>query len=260
LTDARTIAETLFHAKQTRVPIPPLTETIPGLSVDGAYEIQGHLVDLLKGEDGKVVGYKLGITSKGMQDMLGIDEPDYAAVVSSMVWKDGVTVDLDQYIQPKVEGEIALMIDKPIQGPGVTAAQVADSLSGAIAAIEMVDSRVEDWRIKLPDTVADLASSAAAVLSSRVVPVDFDLRLCGMVITRNGKTVATGAGAAALGDPVAAVAWLSNTLAPYGVVLEPGQFIMTGALHAAFEPAPGDHIKAEFDRLGTVSMSFKGGE
>lgn len=259
MTDSRAIAEALFQARQTRIPIPPLTETNPGITVADAYEIQGHLVELLKGDDGRLVGYKLGLTSKGMQDMLGIDEPDYGPVVSNMVWEDGVTVDLGQFIQPKVEGEIALMIDKPIKGPGVTAAQVADSLSGAIAAIEMVDSRIEDWRIKLPDTVADLASSAAAVLSSRVIPIDFDLRLTGMVITRNGETVATGAGAAALGDPVAAVAWLANTLAPYGVVLEPGQFIMTGALHAAFEPAPGDHIRAEFDRLGTVSMSFAGG-
>lgn len=259
MTDARAVAEALLQAKQTRVPIAPLTEANPGLTVADAYEIQGHLVDLLKGDEGKIVGYKLGLTSKGMQDMLGIDEPDYGPVVSNMVWDDGVTVDLAQFIQPKVEGEIALMIDKPIQGPGVTAAQVADALSGAIAAIEMVDSRIEDWRIKLPDTVADLASSAASVLSSRVVPVDFDLRLTGMIITRNGETVATGAGAAALGDPVSAVAWLANTLAPYEVVLEPGQFIMTGALHAAFAPVAGDVVRAEFDRLGTVSMNFAGG-
>ena len=133
------------------------------------------------------------------------------------------------------------------------------SVSGAIAAIEMVDSRIEDWKIKLPDTIADLASSAAAVLSSRVMPVDFDPKLCGMVISRNGETVATGAGAAALGDPVAAVAWLANKLAPFDITLEPGHFIMTGALHAAFDVQPGDLIEAEFDRLGPVSMRFVDG-
>ncbi|MEA1902851.1 MAG: fumarylacetoacetate hydrolase family protein, partial [Actinomycetota bacterium] len=260
MTDARATAEALYRARETRVPVPPLTEADPSLTAEGAYEIQGHFVELLKGEEGRIVGYKLGLTSKSMQEMLGIGEPDYGPVVSSMAFDDGVTVDLDRYIQPKVEGEIALMIDKPVQGPGVTAAQVADSLSGAVAAIEMVDSRIADWKIKLPDTIADLASSAAAVLSSRVVPVDFDLRLCGMVITKNGETMGTGAGAAALGDPVAAVAWLANTLAPFGVVLEPGHFIMTGALHAAFEVEPGDHVQADFDHLGSVSMSFVGGE
>jgi 2-keto-4-pentenoate hydratase len=258
--DARATAEALYQARETRVPIPPLTEEEPTLTAADAYEIQGHLVDLLKGDNGRVVGYKLGLTSKGMQELLGIGEPDYGPVVSSMVFDDGVVVDLDDYIQPKVEAEIALMLDKPVQGPGVTAAQVSDALSGAVAAIEMVDSRIADWKIKLPDTIADLASSAAAVLSSRVVPVDFDPRLCGMVISRNGETVATGAGAAALGDPVGAVAWLANTLAPFGVVIEPGHFVMTGALHAAFEVEAGDYVQADFDHLGSVSMSFKGAQ
>ena len=259
MTNPESAAQALYQAKKTRVPIAPLTETDPSLTALDAYEIQGHLVQLLMGEEDKIVGYKLGLTSKPMREMMGVDEPDYGPVLSSMVFDDGVTVDMDDYIQPKVEAEIALMLAKPLQGPGVTAAQVSDSLSGAIAAIEMVDSRIENWKIKLPDTIADLASSAAAVLSSRVVPVDFDARLCGMVITRNGETVATGAGAAALGDPVGAVAWLANTLAPFGVVLEPGHFIMTGSLHAAFEVEPGDYVQADFDRLGSVSMTFKGG-
>lgn len=259
MTDPKTAAEALYRARQTRVPITALTETDPSLTALNAYEIQGHLVDLLMGEEDQIVGYKLGLTSKPMQELLGVDEPDYGPVLSSMVFDDGVTVDLDEYIQPKVEAEIALMLAESLQGPGVTAAQVSDSLSGAVAAIEMVDSRIENWKIKLPDTIADLASSAAAVLSSRVVPVDFDVRLCGMVISRNGETVATGAGAAALGDPLVAVAWLANTLAPFGVVLEPGHFVMTGALHAAFEVEPGDYIQAHFDRLGGVSMTFKGG-
>ena len=259
LTDPKAAAEALYRAKQTQVPIAPLTEADPSLTASNGYEIQGHLVDLLMGEEDQIVGYKLGLTSKPMQELLGISEPDYGPVLSSMVFDDGVTIDLDDHIQPKVEAEIALMIARPLQGPGITAAQVSAALSGAVAAIEMVDSRIEDWKIKLPDTIADLASSAAAVLSSRIVPVDFDARLCGMVITRNGETIATGAGAAALGDPVGAVAWLANTLAPFNVTLEPGHFVMTGALHAAFEVEPGDFIQADFDRLGRVSMTFKGG-
>jgi 2-keto-4-pentenoate hydratase len=258
MTDASDAAQILYQAKLNRAPIEPLTSSNPGLGVEEAYEIQSKLVELLLGEGGRKVGYKLGLTSKPMQEMLGVEEPDYGPVLSSMVYDDGVELDLANYIQPKVEAEIALMLSKPIRGPGVTAAQAADSISGAIAAIEMVDSRIADWKIKLPDTISDLASSAAAVLSSRLVPIDFDLRLCGMAISLNGGTVATGAGAAALGDPVGAVAWLANTLAPYDITLEPGQFVMTGALHAAFTVTPGDRVQADFDRLGRVGMSFRG--
>lgn len=259
MSNAPEIARSLFEAKQTGVPIAPLTESNPDLSPDDAYAIQGELVKLLMGDNDRIVGYKLGLTSKPMQDLLGVNEPDYGPVIASMVFNDGVEVDLNNYIQPKVEAEIALMIDKPLTGPGVTAADAAQAVSGAVAAIEMVDSRIVDWRIKLVDTISDLASSAAAVLSSRVVPIDFDPRLVGMVISKNGQTMATGAGAAALGNPVGAVAWLANKLAPFGVTIEPGHFIMTGSLHAAFEVAPGDYIHADFDRLGSVSMKFSGG-
>lgn len=259
MVQAAETARALYDARRTRVPIAPLTETHPDMTATEAYAVQNHLVDLLLADGGEIVGYKLGLTSKPMQDMLGVHEPDYGPVLSSMVFEDGVTVDLGAYIQPKVEAEIALVLDAPLQGPGVTAADAASAIGSAVAAIEMVDSRIADWKITLADTIADLASSAASVLGSRRVPLDFDPRLCGMVITRNGETEATGAGAAALGDPVFAVAWLANTLAPFGVTLQPGQFIMTGSLHGAFDVAPGDVVTAEFDRLGSVTMHFKGG-
>jgi 2-keto-4-pentenoate hydratase len=253
------VARALYDARRITTPIPPLTTTDPTLTVDDAYAIQRELVDLHLADGGSIVGWKLGLTSKPMQQMLGVDEPDYGPVLSSMVFDDGVTVDLDDFIQPKVEAEILLVLGQPLRGPGVTTADAAAAVSGAVAAIEMVDSRIENWKIRLVDTVADLASSAATVKGSRIVPIESDVRLTGMVITKNGATVATGAGAAALGDPIFAVAWLANTLAPYGVTLEPGQFIMTGSLHAAFDVEPGDVVVAEFDRLGTVTMRFKGG-
>lgn len=252
------IARSLFEAKRSRTPIAPLSETHPGLDADDAYQIQGELVRLLMEDDDRIVGYKLGLTSKPMRDLLGVNEPDYGPVIASMVFDDGVEVDLDHYIQPKVEAEMVLIIDKPLAGPGVTAADAAQAVSGAVAAIEMVDSRIVDWRIKLVDTISDLASSAAAVLGSRVVPIDFDPRLTGMVITKNGETAATGAGAAALGDPIGAVAWLANKLTPFDVTLEPGHFVMTGSLHAAFDVAPGDYVVADFDRLGAVGVKFSG--
>lgn len=246
----------LYEARQSRVPIPPLTTSHPELTADDAYDIQQAFVDLLLHDGGDIVGYKLGLTSKGMQDLLGIDQPDYAPVLSSFVYEPGTQFDVADYIQPKVEAEIALTLDKPLRGPGVTIDDVRGAVGGAMAAIEMVDSRIEDWKIKFVDTVSDLASTGAIVTSGNPVPLDYDIRLTGMVITKNGETMATGAGAAALGNPLYTVAWLANTLAPYDVTLEAGHFIMTGSLHAAFDVVAGDQVTARFDRLGEVTMGF----
>ncbi|HMM95997.1 fumarylacetoacetate hydrolase family protein [Phycicoccus sp.] len=252
------VAQRLHDAMTSVTPVRPVVEDHPELDVDDAYRIQQGLVRrILDADGGHPVGYKLGLTSRPMQEMLGVDQPDYAPVLSSMVYPDGQDIDLSRYIAPKVEAEIALVLDAPLRGPGVTPMQAWRALGGAVAAIEMVDSRIADWRIGLVDTIADLASSGATVLGTRVVPLDgWEPRLTGMVVSRNGATADTGAGAAALGDPVAAVAWLANTLAPYDVTLEAGWFVMTGALHRAFEVAPGDVVRADFDRLGTVTARF----
>lgn len=250
------LAEALYTARRTRRAIPPLSETVPGMAVDDAYAVQGAFVARLLGDGGHVVGYKLGLTSKPMQQLLGVHEPDYGPVLSSMVHDDGAELALDSFLQPRIEAEIALVLDAPLRGPGLTAMHAARAVGGAVAALEVVDSRIEDWRITLVDTIADLASSAAIVLSPHVVPVDFDLRLVGMSIERNGVLEATGAGAAALGSPLAAVAWLANTLAAYDVTLEAGHVIMTGSLHKAFPLAAGDRIRADFDRLGPVACRF----
>jgi 2-keto-4-pentenoate hydratase len=257
VTDHRAIAEILYAARRDRAAIPPITDAHPALTAEDGYAIQKDLVRLLLAEGGSVVGYKLGLTSKPMQQLVGVDQPDYGPVLSSMVFDDRASIDLGQYIQPKVETEIALMLDRHLRGPGVTALQAAQAVRGAVAAIEMVDSRIVDWRIKLVDTIADLASSAAVILSDRIVPLEgWDIHLCGAVVTRNGATVATGAGAAALGSPVHALAWLANTLGAFDVTLEPGHFVMTGALHAAFPAEPGDLVRAEFDRLGPLTVTF----
>ena len=140
-------------------------------------------------------------------------------------------------------------------GPGVTLADAAAAVAGVSASVEIVDSRFQDWRIKLADTVADLASNGAAAVSSRVVPLaDVDTRLVGMALSRNGEVIDTGAGAAALGDPIAVVAWLANTLGENGIALEPGHLVMTGALHAAVPMAAGEEYVAEFDRLGSITL------
>jgi 2-keto-4-pentenoate hydratase len=252
-------AEELAAARRDRTPVAPLSEREPSLTVADAYDVQGQLVRRILDESGgHAVGYKLGLTSRPMQEMLGVDEPDYGPVLSTMVFDDGHEIALEQFCQPKIEAEIGLLLDDRLEGPGVTTAQAARAVGGAVAALELVDSRIADWKITLVDTIADLASSAAVVLGSRVVPLDgsWDPRLTGMVIRRNGAVEATGAGAAALGNPVSTVAWLANTLAEHEVALEPGHVIMTGSLHAAFDLRPGDRVRADFDRLGSVGCRF----
>ena len=256
-TGLREWGRTLYRARRDRDPIPPITDADPTLTPADAYAIQNAFVALLLEDGGSVVGYKLGLTSKPMQELLGVDQPDYGPVLSSMVFDDGTTLPTGSYIQPKAEAEIALTLDRPLRGPDVGVQEAAEAIGGARAAIEVVDSRIRDWKIKLVDTISDLASSAAIVLGRDVVPVaGWEPRLVGMVVARNGEMQATSAGAAALGDPVHAVAWLANTLAPFGVTLEPGHFVMTGALHAAFPVVGGDVVRAEFDRLGTVTARF----
>ena len=253
---AREHARALYEARATGKPIAPFTDTDPTLGMAEGYAIQRELVDLLLADGETVIGYKVGLTSLPMQRMLGVDSPDHGPVLASTVYRDGDTVPLDRFIAPKIEAEIVFVLGAELRGPGVTVDDARAAISGVRAGLEIVDSRIEDWRIKLADTVADLASNGAVALAPSVVPLTDvpDPRLVGMVLTRNGSLVDTGAGAAALGDPVAVVAWLANVLGANGVCLEPGHLVMTGALHAAVPMAAGDEFVAEFDRLGTVSI------
>jgi 2-keto-4-pentenoate hydratase len=255
VTDAPTKARALYDARRTRVPIPPFTDDDPTLGMADGYAIQRELIELLLADGDRVVGHKVGLTSKPMQKMVGVDSPDYGPVLASTIYRDGDTIPAGRFIAPKIEAEIVFVIGERLEGPGVTVTQAHAAIAGAVAAMEIVDSRIADWRIKLADTVADLASNGAMATSSRIVPItDIDTRLVGMLLTRNGELIDTGAGAAALGDPVAVVAWLANVLGGDGVALEPGHLIMTGALHAAVPMTPGDVFRAEFDRLGPITV------
>jgi 2-keto-4-pentenoate hydratase len=248
-------ARDLYQARRSGVPIAPLTGRHPGMDLTDGYRVQQELVALLTADGDRVAGYKLGLTSAPMQALMGVDSPDFAPVLASHLRQDGATVTAGSFIAPKVEAEIALVLRDGLAGPDCTERDVAAAVSGAVAALEIVDSRITDWQIALADTVADLASSGAVVLGQGVRPDGFDLRLTGMVLTGNGSLIATGAGAAALGGPLTAVAWLVRTLHPLGGSLQAGQFVMTGALHAAVSLAPGQHYRAEFDRLGPVGLT-----
>jgi len=254
----REVALKLIEAEINRTPIDPLTSTYKGLSVRDAYQVQleGVKIKLERGK--KIVGKKIGLTSKAMQDLFGVREPDYGHLLDDMLVLPGQACKRDELIQPKVEGEIAFVLKETLKGPGVTVCDVLRSTEFVIPALEIVDSRIRDWKIKLEDTIADNGSSARFVLGSKAVSVkNLDLRLIGMVFEKNGRIVGTGAGAAVWGHPASAVAWLANKLAEFGIALEAGEIILSGAITAALDADKGDVFTAHFYELGSVSIYFE---
>lgn len=252
--EARILARSLYDARASLTPIAAFTDSNPALGLEDGYAIQTELVAMLLADGEQIGGYKLGLTSAPMQEMLGIDSPDLAPVLASTIYRDGDSLEVSRFIAPRVEAEIAIVLKEELRGPGVTVQDVRDAAQGAVAAIEIVDSRIRDWKIKLADTVADLASNGAIAIGSQIVPIDFDTRLIGMAFYRDGQLVSTGAGAAALGDPLAAVAWLANTLGALGATVPAGVPILTGALHAMVPITPGQTYVAEFDHLGSLTL------
>jgi 2-keto-4-pentenoate hydratase len=251
------LAEMLLTAEKNRKPILPLTESDPGITVDEAYRTQLQVIEMKKSSGQVVVGKKIGITSRAMQTMLGVNEPDYGQILDGMVVMEGEQIRAADLIQPRIEGELAFILREDLKGPGVTLADVIRCSEGVIPALEIIDSRIADWKIKLPDTVADNASSARIVLGGKITPIlGLDLRTVGMVLEKNGEVVATAAGAAVLGNPAQAVAWLANKLAVYGIMLRKGEVILSGSLTAAVPVNAGDFIRADFGLLGDVKIKF----
>jgi 2-keto-4-pentenoate hydratase len=246
----------LEAAARDRVPVEPLTDRYAGLTVEEAYRIQRRNVSRrLEGGD-RVIGYKVGLTSRAMQELLGVDDPDYAPILSSMLLRSGDQMSRGALIQPKVEAEIAFILRDRLRGPGVTREDVVRATDGVAPAIEVIDSRIRDWRITLADTIADMASSARIVIGGAVPLGDTELRSVSVVLERNGEEVATGLGSAVLDDPVLAVAWAANTLGALGETMDPGHVVMPGAMHAAVPVDSGDTFTARFDRLGSVTVRF----
>jgi 2-oxopent-4-enoate hydratase len=251
------LAARLRAAEDDREPIAPLTEQEPELTIADAYRIQQINVHRRKEEGGLVRGRKVGLTSLAMQQQLGVDEPDFGAIFADMVVEEGDVVPVSELIAPRIEAEIAFVMETELQGPGVSSADALRAVAGALPALEIIDSRVADWKIKLPDTIADNASSARVVCGGRLTPLaDLDLRTIGMVLSVDGAVAATGAGAAVLGNPIRCVAWLANKLGEFGVPLRAGDLVLAGALHAAVGVAAGVSVQAEFAELGSVTTRF----
>lgn len=247
----------LAEAESTRIGIEAPTSVDSELTVKDAYYIQLENIKKRVAEGQKIVGKKIGLTSLAMQNLLGVDEPDYGHLLDSMVVENGGKISIDKVLQPKMEGEIAFILKKDLRGPNVTALDVLQATEYIVPALEIVDSRVKDWKIKLADTVADNASSGFYVLGGKPTKVeDIDLELIGMTLSKNGELVNTGVGAAALGNPANCVAWLANKLSEFDIPLRAGEVILSGALSAAIEAHEGDSFTARFAHIGQVSVRF----
>ncbi len=250
--------DALFEALRDNTTVPPLTEQHEDLSLNAAYRISLHFLQRRLDDGEHVIGKKIGVTSKAVQDMLNVHQPDFGYLTDRMVHADGDTIPVKgNLIAPRAEGEIAFVLKRDLQGPGVNSAEVLAATDYVFPCFEIVDSRIEDWRIRIQDTVADNASCGVFALGDTGLrPSNLDLSTCGMVMEKNGEIVASGAGAAALGSPLNCVAWLANTLGRLGVPLKAGEVILSGSLVPLVPVAPGDHIQVTVGNLGSCSLRF----
>jgi 2-oxopent-4-enoate hydratase len=255
--DVQAFADELFAAERDRKQIEAFSGRAT-LTASDAYAIQLTNAKRRTAAGEKVAGMKVGLTAKAMQKMLGVDQPDFGHLFASMRIADGDECLLDELIQPRVEAEIGIILAKPLRGGGLTDLDVLAATEALVPMLEIVDSRILNWKITFVDTVADNGSSARFVVGKkRTAPLGIDTRTVGVVFEKNGELVGTGAGAAVLGaNPFRAVAWLANTLAAEGLELNAGDVIMPGALCAMVPVARGDVASANFGVLGTVSVRF----
>jgi len=255
--DRQKATAALWEAAQSRQPIAPLSETFTGMTVADAYAVQTANVDRRLAAGARRRGHKVALTAKAMQELLGVGEPDFGQLLDDMFVDEQSVAPMDRFLQPRVEPEVAFVLDRPLEGPGVTVADVLRATAFVLPAIEIVDSRIADWRIALVDTVADNASSGAVVLGgSPTLLTSIDVRDLDVGLLVNDEVRETGRSRAVLGNPAVAVAWVANTLAAYGVGLDAGHVVMPGACTKMIPVAPGDVVRVEFDRLGPVSVAF----
>jgi 2-oxopent-4-enoate/cis-2-oxohex-4-enoate hydratase len=252
------LGDELFEALSQRQMIDPLTEREPEITIEDAYHVSLRMVNRRVESGESIIGKKIGVTSKAVQNMLNVHQPDFGYLTDRMVFGNGDEMPIsEQLIQPRAEGEIAFMLKRDLIGPGVSNADVLRATEAVIPCFEIVDSRIRDWKIKIQDTVADNASCGLFVLGDKAVdPRKVDLATAGMVVEKNGELLSTGAGAAALGSPVNCVAWLANTLGSFGIPLKAGEVILSGSLVPLEPVVAGDFMRVEIGGIGSASVRF----
>ncbi|MDT0508575.1 fumarylacetoacetate hydrolase family protein [Novosphingobium sp. MMS21-SN21R] len=237
--------------------VPPLRDGLDPVDADGAYAVQTINTRFWEAKGRRIVGRKAGLTAKAVQTQLGVDQPDFGVLFDDMAVADGGKLDPARALQPKAEAEIAFVLGKDLPDTDTTPRMVADAVATVHTAIEIVDSRIADWKITFADTVADNGSSAFFVLANHGKPLaGLDLFTCGMVMEINGSVLSLGAGAAALGHPLNAAAWLAQTLARRGEPLKAGDILLAGALGPMVALNPGDHVRAIVGGLGEASFTY----
>jgi 2-keto-4-pentenoate hydratase len=250
------LAQRLRHAYAAG-PIAPLRDGLSPTDGDGAYAVQAINTEFWVAQGRKIVGRKIGLTAKAVQAQLGVDQPDFGVLFDDMLIPSGGVLNPHQALQPKAEAEVALVLARDLDKADATADDVAQAVLHVLPAIEIVDSRIADWKITFADTVADNGSSAFFVLGDTPKPLaGLDLWTCGMALEVNGAVVSLGAGVACLGHPLNAAAWLARTLSLRGEPLKAGDILMTGALGPMAALQPGDQVKATIGGLGSVMFSY----
>ena len=260
--DAQLIAalgDELFAALSQRQTLVALTERHPTMTVNDAYQISLRFLQQRLDAGEKIVGKKIGVTSKAVQDMLGVHQPDFGFLTDWMQVNDGSDVSMAQYklVQPRAEGEIAFILKDDLTGPGITAQDVLDATEFVVPCFEIVDSRIDNWQIKIQDTVADNASCGVFALGdARIDPRSIDLAQVELKVLKNGEPAGSGFGSAVQGHPCEAVAWLANTLGEFGIPFRKGEIILSGALAPLVPVTAGDHISLSLSGMGTSSLRF----
>lgn len=254
---AELYGEELFAALRGRHTLAPLIERDSELTIDDAYAVSLNFLARRRAEGERVVGKKIGVTSKAVQDMLGVHQPDFGFLTDWMHVDGDINVNDKKLIQPRAEAEIAFVLKESLDGPGVTAEQVIEATAAIAPCFEIVDSRIDDWKIGIVDTVADNASCGVFVLGeSRADPREHDLPSLKVTVSKNGKPLSEGLGEAVQGDPAQAVAWLANTLGQYGVALNAGDIILSGSLFPLEPAVAGDIFEMELHGIGGCTARF----
>lgn len=244
MTTAETYGGALYDALRSRKTIKPLIESDASLTIDDAYAISLNFLSRRLADGEKIVGKKIGVTSKAVQDMLGVHQPDFGFLTDWMYVEGDIDVDAKALIAPRAEAEIAFILKDSLNGPGITAADVLAATESIAPCFEIVDSRIDDWKIAIVDTVSDNASCGVYVLGDeRLNPRDFDLPNLHVAVTKNGEALSEGYGSAVQGDPAQAVAWLANTLGAHGVTLDAGDVILSGSLVPLAPAVKGDSFE-----------------
>ena len=250
-------AERLRNAYQAGV-VAPMRDLIEPHDIENAYAIQQINTALWQGQGRRIVGRKVGLTAKAVRLQMGVDQPDFGVLFADMAIADEGRLSPRQVLQPKAEGEVAFIMAADVNDPDVTREQIAAAVASVVTAIEIVDSRIEDWKITFADTVSDNGSSAFFVLGSDPKSLDgLDLWTCGMALEVNGEIVSIGAGAASMGHPLNALTWLAQTLAKRGDGLRKGDVILSGALGPMYAINPGDVVRATIGGLGSASFTYE---